>query len=803
MKTENKPRGVLTVLLLAMFWSFGVNAELLTLAQNRETAYAIIHTAKEKEAALELKTHLDEITGANFILTEETSTTPAQSRAIYVGATAYAASCGIDFSAFRPQEWLVKRYGKDILIGGGKTRGTLYGVYELLENKLGCRWFAWDTTVIPKHDLLNVDLEELRDCPDFESRECFDDYYRAFFRGKDIFEKTQRFRKRIRSSLDYDTRFAVWPSCSKRYSDVHNFYDFVDPKKYFATHPEYFSMDAQGKRFHGTLGSTMQGGNFCLTHPEVEEIAWQSLDGYIRKDRAQLAPEDWPLMYDMTPMDSSPFLCLCPSCRKIIEQEGGDCGLLLHFLNRIASRLEKKYPDLTIRTAAYASTQKPPRTIRAKKNIIIKWCNLYGFNDCYRPITSTFNQDQKKELDAWKATGARLWARTYWNMGSHFFNPPRVETMIDAIAPDLRYYKEAGAISHFAEVHVDYDNHIQNFAHLQLYLGYKLMLDVSLDEEVIIRDFMAGYYGPAEKPLSAFLNQLRTAVRNEPARMRACTENDRPYCTEEFMERAWNFLSTAYEATEPGTLYREHSEGEMLAPLYVILQNTKWRFGDRQQMLRLYTEIRNKRIAAAYPDDSTGLRLKNELRERLESDLNAFVSLTLPVPKGFENRKVEMLGWPKLGWAHGRGKEMLVDDPDSITGKALITPWRKSNGADTTYLHDMSKEHIRGFTPLNFGAYDYVTKRSLHWNFKQDIPQDEKYHWYKLGNYELGSDSFAWGFFWNTRCDLSGLWSPADGLQDFNLWELWVSIKITGPAYVNDSTRKNEIYWDQVMLVKP
>jgi hypothetical protein len=53
------------------------------------------------------------------------------------------------------------------------------------------------------------------------------------------------------------------------------------------------------------------------------------------------------------------------------------------------------------------------------------------------------------------------------------------------------------------------------------------------------------------------------------------------------------------------------------------------------------------------------------------------------------------------------------------------------------------------------------------------------------------------------RVDLSGIWNPADGLKDFNVWDIWASVKITGPAYVKGSEKKNEIYWDQVMLVKP
>ena len=40
-------------------------------------------------------------------------------------------------------------------------------------------------------------------------------------------------------------------------------------------------------------------------------------------------------------------------------------------------------------------------------------------------------------------------------------------------------------------------------------------------------------------------------------------------------------------------------------------------------------------------------------------------------------------------------------------------------------------------------------------------------------------------------------------LPDGNKWEVWVSVKYTGPAYVKDSTSPNQIFWDQVVLVRP
>jgi len=51
--------------------------------------------------------------------------------------------------------------------------------------------------------------------------------------------------------------------------------------------------------------------------------------------------------------------------------------------------------------------------------------------------------------------------------------------------------------------------------------------------------------------------------------------------------------------------------------------------------------------------------------------------------------------------------------------------------------------------------------------------------------------------------DLSTAYTPADGLPGYNVWETWISVKYTGPAYVKGSTKQNGVFLDQVILVKP
>ena len=786
------------VLFLSSIISLPLAADLLELSKSGKTNYTIVYNALEKEAADELKLHLDKITGADFKIVKEGDA--VKGPAIYLGNTAFAREHKIESSKLAPEEWVIRDFGKDLVIAGGKRHGTLNGVYDLLETQFGCRWYAWDTTVIPENPDLTLKSVKIRKQPSFDSREIYDDYFSSIALKREFRTARKIFRKRIGGSGDYGgggKALAYWPRHSRNYDDVHNFYYFLNPKKYFKEHPEYFSMNAEGKRFHGTKGPNMNGGNFCLTNPEVRNIVTAKLLETIAADRKALPENHWPDIYSLSPMDHDGRLCLCPKCAAV-EKKERKMGLLLNFINDIARRVYSKYPDILIRTEAYSMWTEPPVSIRPEKNIVIKWCNMWGSNDCYRPITHPVNAGQKTEFDRWAKTGAKLFARVYWNMGGQFFNPARVETMVDAIAPEIRYYHQNGVTMYFAEFWIQEGDNMQNFATLQSYLGLKLMWDVTLDEEKLIAGFMKAYYGPAEKPMTAFLNRLRKAVAAVPAQMTSINRG-RSYCTESFMRECWNDLKQAYTLTEQGTIYRDHVEREMLTPMFVILRNTEWKIGDRKKMIAQYTAIRERLLNNYRP----GTNSKKKMKEKLRSDLTSFIKLNLPVPEQFKGREVKMLGWPQLKWAKGIGyPNQFVNDPDSVTGKAMITqkPSKRRNGAT---IHSLVKPGVGKMYSTAVGIYDHSSRSGINRNFRKMVAKDEKYHWYKIGTYDVQQGSLIWLYYWNCQCPLESVWQPDDGMPGLNTWEIWVSLKFTGPAYVEGSKQPDRIWWDQVLLVKP
>ena len=109
-----------------------------------------------------------------------------------------------------------------------------------------------------------------------------------------------------------------------------------------------------------------------------------------------------------------------------------------------------------------------------------------------------------------------------------------------------------------------------------------------------------------------------------------------------------------------------------------------------------------------------------------------------------------------------------------------------------------------------FGLYDQQRKEygPTLTIAKADVPQDGKYHLYKMGRWRILPGTRLWGHkSWTVGClDIEYAYRPPgpDATPDANDWDVWVSAKFTGPAYIRGSPDKeNGYYMDRVILVRP
>ena len=121
-------------------------AKELTLAKDGKTDYKIVIAEKPakqiKYAAQELSSFLKQITGADFkIVSDKTAKGKYE---IVLGETNRNVAVPNNLTVKIHEGFAVLRDGESLQFRGKIPRGTLYGVYDFLDEKLGVRFLAFD-----------------------------------------------------------------------------------------------------------------------------------------------------------------------------------------------------------------------------------------------------------------------------------------------------------------------------------------------------------------------------------------------------------------------------------------------------------------------------------------------------------------------------------------------------------------------------------------------------------------------------------------------------------------------------------
>ena len=251
-------------------------ADMALAVRGRPAEYTIVvpeaASPSQKYAAEELRDFAERTTGVRLPIATDASPLPA--KAILLGRTKYT-----DALAGRGEgPW--PRLGEDgfrlaarpphLLVEGAPERGTLYGVYELLERFAGCRWYASWHTVAPARDGIKVpeSLDDLQ-VPAFAMRE---PYWHDVIRHPEF---AARLRANHNSNRPADEKYG---GCPFRFGgglgSCHTFEALLPPDRYYDRHPEYFSL-VNGRRLK-------HHSQPCLTNPDVLRIVTSNVLERIR-----------------------------------------------------------------------------------------------------------------------------------------------------------------------------------------------------------------------------------------------------------------------------------------------------------------------------------------------------------------------------------------------------------------------------------------------------------------------------------------------------------------------------------------
>lgn len=444
-----------------------------------EYVIVISDTASEAEitAANLLTSTFKEINGTQIdIITDSTEKTEKE---IAVGKTAREYDDAVDYAALGDEGVCIKTAGDDIVITGGKKRGTLYSAYTFLEEYFGYRSFTPNLTVIPEAEKLIVPLEiDYTYVPPFMFRQT--DWYPGSNKEYKVANRLNdgTMSETVGGGVEY-----AGPFC-------HTFSSLV-PTSLIETEPELFALGVQtGERTTDQL---------CLTNPKTLEIAKATV-------REWLASNPDAAFVSVTQNDNSNY-CVCEECARIDAEEGSHSGTMIRFVNAIADDIREDYPDVLVDTFAYTDgyTRQAPKITVPRDNVVIRLCSI----ECKfsAPMDSGYSEDNEKfiqDLKDWSAISDHLFVWDYTTDYNSLLSP---FGNFGAIQRNLQIFAENDVIGVFEEgasgTAADGE-----FAALRCYMLSRLMWDPYQDVDKLMYDFCEAYYGAGYQNIIDFINGI-------------------------------------------------------------------------------------------------------------------------------------------------------------------------------------------------------------------------------------------------------------------------------------------------------
>ena len=494
------------------------------LVENGQSAYMIVvePTAgnSEKHAAEELQSHLKACTGAELPIASQPPAGGAPM--VVLGCGPVAKSLGVDPAAEQlgEQGYVVKTVAPHLVIAGTAAAGTLYGVYDFLENQLGVRWYAPGATRTPA--VKDVALPQL----DALVRPSFLWRNASYARPGGDADFSARQRENAGSGgpdCPQGTQYAFDGTC-------HTYFSYINPEESFASHPEYFSEIGGVRRDNET--------QLCLTNPEVLDIVTERM-------LKRMAESPGVRQHNFSQMDWYNY-CQCANCTAMNKQYGTLGGTQFWFVNQLAERTSKVYPDKLVGTLAYMYTEEAPKGLTMHPNVAVWLCHMYPCCDSHPIATCPLNADFKRRATDWSKLCSHLYIWHYIVDFAHYYNPfPN----FDSMAADMRFYKSIGAEGIYLQG-MSAGGGGGEFSLLRPYYGTKLLANPDSDADAVIKDFLDGYYGAAAGPIYRYIRLLHDKVRNENIHMHLYTNPAQGYLPDEVVREAMALFDEAESAVK-------------------------------------------------------------------------------------------------------------------------------------------------------------------------------------------------------------------------------------------------------------
>jgi len=486
------------LLIIAFLFLTAAQAQQFTLVKKNNSKCIIIIPEKanvvEVQAAMVFQDYIQRISGASIPIGSDVL--ESSENEILIGKVNRAELKDVPFEKLGKDGFIIRNTDKKLLIAGGSEKGVLYGVYTFLEKYLGCRKYASSVTYVPKKKTITLKSIDAMEVPVFTYRE-------TLYRDAMDHLEYQDWHK-LDSHSGREAHTSEWGSW------VHTFENLLSVEEYGESHPEYFSF-YDGKRHSGEVPSwdgksEQPEAQLCLTNPDVLEIVCENLQANIDKNPGAL--------YWSVSQNDNVNYCRCPKCAELDAKHMAfapgskmygthanslyapiGMGSLMTFINKVAER----FPDKIISTLAYQYTRVPPKDLIPRKNVNIMLCSIESTRNT--PIEEG-DKSFSSDLAGWGKLTDNIIIWDYVIQFNHLIAPfPNLLTL----QSNLQFFNKNRVSAMFEQGNREIGG---EFAELRAYMISKLLWDPNVDIDVVMNDFLTGYYGKASKEIKKYIDLL-------------------------------------------------------------------------------------------------------------------------------------------------------------------------------------------------------------------------------------------------------------------------------------------------------
>ena len=759
----------------------------LTLAENGQARVAIVVASNaipaERTAARELAHYLKKATGADFVALDE-DRDQGKGAAVHVGPTRVARDSGVDIAGLGPEEFVIRTVGSNLVLAGGRPRGTLYAVYAFLEDVVGVRWWTLQEEHVPRRTTLTVPDQNRREKPAFQFR---DIYGIRYFGDKWPFLARNRtngrtFKRRGDLPLEYGGHVA-------QIARGHSTVKYISPAKH-CDHPEWFASQKGKRKTADELKAARPTSmELCYSNREMRRELIRLVLQDIATEKEKLARNPaavQPESFSMWQMDNR-IVCDCAVCRAICEREGTDGAAFWNFVNELAAAVAKEHPRLMLETVAYKWTQRPPRNMRLRENVIVMFAPI-GLSMA-EPLAAQSDPKAKQtyqDLLNWRKRCHHLRTWLYVSPFTQYSGLP-LPTLFN-FRDDLRTVHRLGleGVHYHCLGRVNHDQPEMN-----PWIAAKLLWNPHRDWEALFRDFTDGYYGAAGQHLRSYFELLDRAAREHPSYvMWKSGLYAYRYLTADFIIRAQRIFDRANAAVadDPKRLERVCAARLPLDRATLSLwSDFAPQFGgmDKEQVLDRFLNGWDRFLEKRYPLTGKSLEKWRHYWKEHHVRLKRWRTIVTHA-KPFDRLPVEF---------PDRGIPNTSVRPEAIVGHRIVrvAPDPESPGGVAVVVQTAK-------LPVTGGIYDLALRqhRSKLSLTKENIKGDG-YHAYQLGVLRKGDRVNVWVLGWKVMFyDPNIRWKASADRE----WNVYLSARFTGPAYLSaDSREPNAVYIDRLILV--